>query len=146
MDSVNARLEIGPLSTAHTYAKLVDLLNGDTASGVIRHAGSGSAFPSLSAGAFGSQSINNFDSYNSLSDPTSSGAVSGSSRFYELNAVASGLCEVDTSNSDFATTLNVFTGNSILSLVSVASDVTRLPGSDLEPGDLSGDQRGELYY
>jgi len=107
VDSLSARLEIGATAYGHTYGKLADLLSGGADNSSVR-----SADASLSAGLFGSLSTSDFQCgtpQNALTTNIDGTAYYNSNyRFYAFDADANGICEVDTSNSQYSTCLQVY--------------------------------------
>ncbi|HEY3760272.1 MAG TPA: immunoglobulin domain-containing protein [Verrucomicrobiae bacterium] len=107
VDSLSARLEIGNPAYGHTYGKVADLLSGSADNSFVR-----SADASLSAGLFGSLSTSDFQSgapQNALTTNIDGTSYYNSNyRFYAFDANANGICEVDTSNSQYSTCLQVY--------------------------------------
>ena len=125
VESLAASLEIGP---SHSYDKLEDLLDSVAGSvGPHLHSLASVSFPSVSVGTIGSQLINNFNSTTQQGEPVHSAVIGGSSRWYLLTAQTDATMLIDTLGSDIATVLAVYTGSSIFSLQTVATNLNGAP-------------------
>ena len=102
VESLRATLEIGP---ALSFDKLAVLLRQIGQTNFL-YPGS-FTFPSVSAGAIGSQQINNFNSTTDAGEPTHD-VVGGSSRWFLLTAATNGTLVIDTLGSDIDTILEVY--------------------------------------
>ncbi len=133
--SADAFLEIGPRADAHSFDKLDDLIASQSPHPRLNRAGGGLhgggiggvVFPSVSAGGFGSQLINNFNSTTDQLEPIHDNTIGGASRWFQITPTSDGFLMLDTLGSDIPTILDVSVGTDYLTLRSVITDANRVP-------------------
>ncbi len=129
--SPEASLEINSsASTAPSEDKFADVLSGGPTLAAYKphytRNPKGQLVP-VSAGALGTQLMNNFGATKEDGEPNHAGITGGSSRWFSLEALDTGTMVVDTIGSDFDTVLAVYTGTNLLTLKSIASDDNSAP-------------------